>query len=74
MGLKSEEQNGTLVFSGGSLKGTEIIPEGDPAVAMACSIAALSAQGQTRITGSECVDKSYPGFFTDLAALGAIIR
>lgn len=74
MGAKiSEEENG-LVAVGGRLAGAKVEPEGDPMVAMACSIAALAADGPTTISGAECVEKSYPNFFKDLASLGAIVR
>lgn len=74
MGLKSEEEGGSLLLSGGELSGAEITPEGEPAVAMICSIAALCARGQTRITESEIAERSFPGFYSSLASLGALIR
>jgi len=74
MGLKYEEANGQITLSGGKLSGVEIQPEGDAAVAMALSAASLYSSGQSRIRGAQCVEKSYPGFFKDLSALGAIIR
>lgn len=33
---------------------------------MAFAVAALSAQGDTRIVEAECADVSYPGFFDQL--------
>jgi len=74
MGAKIAEEENKLVITGGKLLGAKIEPEGDSAVAMACSIAALAAEGQTTISGAECVEKSYPNFFKDLASLGAIVR
>ena len=74
MGLKSERQDGALIVSGGKLSAAAIRPEGDAAVGMACAVAGLCASGQTQITGSECVDRAYPGFFQSLALLGAIIH
>ena len=74
MGLKSQEEGGGLLLSGGKLSAADIRPEGDAVVAMCCSAAALAASGASRILGAECVEKSYPGFFKDLASLGAIIR
>jgi len=34
------------------------------------ALAAISAAGPVAIQGSECVAKSYPGFFDDLLHLG----
>ena len=74
MGAKISETEGGIAIVGGKLSGAEIEPEGDPKVAMACSVAAIAAQGPSMINDAECIGESYPGFFSDLAALGAIIR
>jgi 3-phosphoshikimate 1-carboxyvinyltransferase len=52
------------------LHGTTINPHGDHRIVMACAVAALGAGGETRIHDSECVKKSYPGFFNALRVLG----
>ena len=44
---------------------------GDHRIAMAAAVAALGASGPVAVDGAECVAKSYPGFWRDLAALGA---
>ncbi|HOX13571.1 MAG TPA: 3-phosphoshikimate 1-carboxyvinyltransferase [Spirochaetia bacterium] len=44
---------------------------GDHRIAMAAAVAALAGAGPVEIRGAECVSKSYPAFFEDLAALGA---
>jgi 3-phosphoshikimate 1-carboxyvinyltransferase len=41
---------------------------------MSLAIAALFADGDSIINGAETVAKSYPGFFRDLASLGAKIE
>ncbi len=74
MGAKVKEAPGSLLVSGGNLQGAEIEPENDPAVAMACSAAAVCASGFTKIKGAEIVSRSFPGFFRNLAMLGAIVR
>ena len=51
------------------LKGGKINPHGDHRIAMAFSIAALQAQGPTEIRDADCVNVSYPGFFTTLQKL-----
>jgi 3-phosphoshikimate 1-carboxyvinyltransferase len=53
------------------LHGAEIDPQNDHRIAMACAVAALRADGETRIHDAECVKKSYPRFFNDLRSIGA---
>ena len=74
MGAKIERVGDSYSITGGKLVGAKIDPGGDPAVAMAVAAAAVCAQGSTTINGSECVARAYPGFFRDLASLGAIVR
>jgi 3-phosphoshikimate 1-carboxyvinyltransferase len=38
-------------------------------MAMSLAVAGLIAEGDTTILGAECVSKTYPGFFEDLAAI-----
>ncbi|MEO6050174.1 MAG: 3-phosphoshikimate 1-carboxyvinyltransferase, partial [Pyrinomonadaceae bacterium] len=51
------------------LKGAVIDSFGDHRIAMAFGIAGLLAEGDTEISGSECADISFPGFFETLAAV-----
>ena len=46
---------------------------GDHRIAMAAATAALAAEGPVTIEGAEYADKSYPGFFEDLKAMGGRI-
>ena len=73
MGADIREIPEGLLVAGGKLHGAEVEP-GDARVAMACAAAALCAEGPTTINGAECLDGAYPGFFRDLAQLGAIVR
>ena len=52
------------------LHSVEVDPHNDHRIAMACSVAALGAEGETVIHNAECVQKSYPSFFIDLKSLG----
>jgi 3-phosphoshikimate 1-carboxyvinyltransferase len=54
-----------------AMHGANIDPHNDHRIAMACVVAALGAEGETRIQNAECVKKSYPAFFEDLRSLGA---
>jgi 3-phosphoshikimate 1-carboxyvinyltransferase len=71
MGGKLTFKNNALIVKGVcKLKGAEINPYGDHRIAMACAIAALKAEGKTKILNPECIKKSYPNFFKDLKKLG----
>lgn len=48
------------------LKGTSVHSRGDHRIAMAMAVAGLLAEGETKISGSEAIDISYPRFFEDL--------
>lgn len=54
---------------GRALKGALIRTYGDHRIAMAFSVAALIAAGETSIDDDHCVSVSYPGFYSDLASL-----
>jgi len=70
MGARVEERPDGLAVPGGqSLHGGEIDSHGDHRIAMAFAVAALGAQGETRIMNAGAADVSYPGFFHDLAAV-----
>ena len=70
MGVQVEEREDGLKIPGGqSLHGAELESFGDHRIAMAFSIAALRAQGETLIRGSECAAVSYPAFFSTLDSL-----
>ncbi|HUU87912.1 MAG TPA: 3-phosphoshikimate 1-carboxyvinyltransferase [Candidatus Glassbacteria bacterium] len=72
MGANISMDKTSLVINGPCvLKGAAIDPHNDHRIAMACSVAALMAVGQTKIQNSECVKKSYPEFFNDLRKIGA---
>ncbi len=58
-----------MIVSGGSLSGGDVSACGDHRIAMALAVAALRADGPVVITGVDCVNKSYPGFFRDLRTL-----
>ena len=71
MGAKIQTVEDKLVIEGPcKLKGTTVDSHGDHRIAMACAVAGLAAEGETRILHAECVSKSYPNFFHDLKKLG----
>ena len=69
----SMDEDSLTVKGSCTLKGALIDPHNDHRIAMACTVAALGADGETKIQNSECVRKSYPRFFEDLKKIGAEI-
>lgn len=70
MGAEVEEfEDGLRVPGQQQLRGATVEAFGDHRIAMAFAVAALRAQGPTKIHGSDCVAVSYPKFFGDLARL-----
>lgn len=70
MGAQLEEREDGLRIPGGQqLYGAEIESFADHRIAMAFTVAALRAQGETLVRGSECVAISFPGFFSTLEQL-----
>ena len=61
--------DGMIINGGRPLHGTVIDSHLDHRIAMSFAIAALNADGETDIRGSECVNISYPSFYNDLAQL-----
>jgi len=70
MGAKVEElSDGLRVPGKQKLHGAEIDSHGDHRIAMAFSIAALRAEGETRILGADAARISFPEFFNMLSAI-----
>jgi 3-phosphoshikimate 1-carboxyvinyltransferase len=64
-----EFDDGLRVYGPAKLRGTQIDSHGDHRIAMAFSVAALLAEGETAIKGAQCVAISFPEFFTLLESL-----
>jgi 3-phosphoshikimate 1-carboxyvinyltransferase len=70
MGAKVEESEDGLFVSGPvRLRGATVDSHSDHRIAMAFSVAALLAEGETEIAGSECVAISFPEFYRLLDSL-----
>lgn len=70
MGAEVEEfDDGLSVLGPTQLRGASVDSHGDHRIAMAFSVAALIADGETEIAGSECVAISFPEFFGLLESL-----
>ena len=62
-------EDGMIIEGGKPLHGITIDPHMDHRVAMSFAIAALVAEGETKITDSDIVTVSYPNFYEDLHRL-----
>lgn len=74
LGAAIHPEGNALVIRGGSLRGGTATSRGDHRIAMALALAGLRAEGEVGIEGARAVEKSYPGFFEDLAAAGGRIH
>ena len=73
MGADVEPTDDGMVIHGGRpLHGATINPYLDHRIAMSFAVAALAADGETKIQDADCVKISYPGFYTDLEGLGTV--
>ncbi len=61
--------DGMIINGGKELHGADIDSKLDHRIAMSFAIAGLNADGETNITGSECVDISFPGFYDILNSI-----
>lgn len=74
MGVTILLNDDVMVIKGGSIvTGAAVDAHNDHRIAMACAVAALGAKGNTTISGSNAVAKSYPVFYNDLQQLGAAV-
>ncbi|WP_287152740.1 3-phosphoshikimate 1-carboxyvinyltransferase [Candidatus Solincola tengchongensis] len=70
MGASIEElPDGFVVHGPVNLRGANVDSHGDHRIAMSLAVAALCAEGETVISGWECVDISFPGFLDTLRYL-----
>ena len=70
MGADVEEtEDGMIIHGGKPLHGAVIDSKLDHRIAMTFAVTACLADGETEILGAECVNISYPEFYTDLERL-----
>jgi 3-phosphoshikimate 1-carboxyvinyltransferase len=68
-GRAEPRPDGITVTGGGQLQGADVHSGGDHRIAMAAAVAALAAEGPSRVRGWTSVATSYPRFLADLASL-----
>ncbi|TWF37164.1 3-phosphoshikimate 1-carboxyvinyltransferase [Chitinophaga polysaccharea] len=71
MGIQIDLQGDIMLVHGGTgIKGATVHSHNDHRIAMACAVAALTADGPVVIENAEAINKSYPEFYDHLALLG----
>lgn len=74
IGIMIDFQDDIMFIKGGELHGGTVFAHNDHRIAMALTLAALNAKDRITIKGAECVNKTYPEFFTDMEALGVKVQ
>ena len=74
MGIKIEINDDLMFVIGGKPQGARVESHDDHRIAMAIAVASLGATGKVSIRDSQCIAKSYPGFFDDLRRVGAVVH
>jgi 3-phosphoshikimate 1-carboxyvinyltransferase len=74
MNIRVELKDDIMSVTGGQPSGAHVESHEDHRIAMAVAVTALGAKGGVSIRDSQCVAKSYPGFFDDLYKLGALVH
>lgn len=65
----TETEDGMIIRGGKPLHGALIDSRLDHRIAMTFAVAGLCADGETEVSGAECVNISYPEFYQDLKGL-----
>lgn len=74
MGIRIDLEGDVMLVHGGSgIKGAAVHSHNDHRIAMACAVAALTADGPVTIENAEAINKSYPEFYDHMATLGAAV-
>ena len=67
-------EDGLLIRGVPRLTGGAADAAGDHRIAMAAAVASAACDGPVTVTGAQAVDKSYPGFWSELRALGRTVE
>jgi len=74
MGADITELPDSLIIKRSFLKGADVFSHHDHRMAMSLMVAALGAEGETKINNAECVAKTFPNVAEAFQALGAKIE
>ncbi|MCW3467460.1 3-phosphoshikimate 1-carboxyvinyltransferase [Chitinophaga nivalis] len=71
MGIRIDLEGDVMLVHGGTgIKAATVHSHNDHRIAMACAVAALTADGPVVIENAEAINKSYPEFYDHLQQLG----
>lgn len=74
MGIRIDLEGDDMFVHGGTgIKGATVHSHNDHRIAMACAVAALTADGPVTVENAEAINKSYPEFYDHIATLGAAV-
>lgn len=71
LGVRVEVEGDLMRVRGGAIRGGSVQARNDHRIAMAAAVAALASEEGVEIGGPDCVKKSWPEFFEDLASISA---
>ena len=75
VGVKvNEYPDGLVIYGGAKLRGAECPSHGDHRIAMAMSIAGLTASETTTVTDIDCIRTSFPSFLHELQQIAPMCR
>ena len=75
MGIRINLEGDVMLVHGGTgIKGAKVHSHNDHRIAMACAVAALTADAPVEIENAEAINKSYPEFFEHLQQIGGIVK
>ncbi|MEM1282612.1 MAG: 3-phosphoshikimate 1-carboxyvinyltransferase [Chlamydiota bacterium] len=74
MGAEIETSEDGLKITGTPLHGAELDSHDDHRMAMSLVVAAMGADGASRISNIACMNKTYPSFIADMKSIGALIQ
>ncbi len=75
MGIRIDLEGDIMLVHGGTgIKGAKVHSHNDHRIAMACAVAALTADAPVEIENAEAINKSYPEFFEHLQQIGGIVK
>ncbi len=74
LGADIQIDHDLMVIKGGQLRGSKVCSHHDHRIAMALTVAALTAEAEVLIEDAEAVGKSWPAFFDQMKGLGVDIH
>lgn len=74
MGADIEERPDGLIIRQSRLRGARLASHGDHRMVMTLSVAALLAEGDTRISNIDCIKKTFPAFVEQMRGIGCDMR